>query len=144
MNEIYYQDQVQVGFLETPDERQMGLFLHLSVLSSMIFPLAGVIVPIVIWQTQKEKMPAIVPHGKEVANWLITSVIYSVISLVMLFVGVLLIAAELPVFGLILIVLNTLFLIGLSIAGFAYAIIGGIKANNGEHWDYPLNIKFLK
>lgn len=144
MNELYYQNQNQVGFLETADERQMGLFLHLSVLSSMIVPLAGVVLPIVIWQTQKEKMPAITPHGQEVANWMITSFVYSIISLIMMIVGLVFFAAELPVFGVILVVLNILFLIGLSIASFVYAIIGGIKANNGEHWGYPLNIKFLK
>jgi len=28
--------------------------------------------------------------------------------------------------------------------GIVFPIIGGMKANNGELWEYPLTIKFLK
>jgi len=36
-------------------------------------------------------------------------------------------------------------MLGLLIAGVAFPIIGALKANNnGELWEYPLTIKFLK
>ena len=43
--------------LQTAEERQMGLFLHLSGLAfAFVFPL-GIVLPIILWQTQKEKRP---------------------------------------------------------------------------------------
>jgi uncharacterized Tic20 family protein len=81
----------------------------------------------VLWQTQKDKMPALDPHGKEVVNWMISETIYLVASIILIFflIGIIL----LPVVALI---------------GIIFPIIGGIKANNGELWRYPLAIRFLK
>lgn len=113
--------------LQTPDEKQMGMFLHLSrLLDAFVFPI-GAIVTIVLWQTQKDKMPALDAHGKMVTNWLISSVIYGVISLVLMFV-----------------LIGFLTGFALWIMMIVFPIIGGIKANNGELWEYPLTIKFLK
>jgi len=113
--------------LQTPDEKQMGMFIHLSrLLDAFIFPV-GAIVTIVLWQTQKDKMPALDAHGKMVTNWLISSVIYGVISIVLMFV-----------------LIGFLTGFALWIMMIVFPIIGGIKANNGELWEYPLTIKFLK
>lgn len=113
--------------LQTPDERQMGMFLHLSQLLNFVIPFGGVLAPIILWQTQKDKMPALDAHGKMVTNWLISSLIYWIIS------GVLAI-----------ILIGFLGMLALFIMGIAFPIMGGIKANNGEFWEYPLTIKFLK
>ena len=113
--------------LQTPEQKQMGMFLHLAQLLNIIIPLAGIVVPVVLWQTQKDKMPALDAHGKMVTNWLISSVIYFVVSLVLS-----------------LIIIGIFGIIALSIMSIVFPIIGGIKANNGELWEYPLTIKFLK
>ncbi|HUR96460.1 MAG TPA: DUF4870 domain-containing protein [Pyrinomonadaceae bacterium] len=115
--------------LQTADEKQMGLFLHLSQLANLIVPPVGIIAPIVIWQMKKDQIPALDAHGKMVMNWMITSVIYWFVSVILLFVFL----------------LGLIPMIGLMIAGIAFPIIGAIKANNtGELWEYPLTIKFLK
>jgi uncharacterized Tic20 family protein len=115
--------------LQTADEKQMGLLLHLSQLANIVVPPAGIIAPIVIWQINKDKMPALDAHGKMVANWLISSLIYWVISFVLIFVFL----------------IGLITMLGLVIAGIAFPIIGALKANNnGELWEYPLTIKFLK
>ena len=121
---MQYQPQMS---LQTPEQKQMGLFLHLSQLLNIIIPFSGVIVPIVLWQTQKDKMPALDAHGKMATNWLISSVIYGVVSIVLMFV-----------------LIGFLTGIALWIMMIVFPIIGGIKANNGELWEYPLTIKFLK
>lgn len=113
--------------LQTPEQKQLGLFLHLSQLANLIVPFAGIVIPIIIWQTQKDKTPALDAHGKMVVNWIISSVIYAVVSVILAFV---------------LIGFFTLFAV--AIMGIVFPIIGGIKANNGELWEYPLTIKFLK
>ena len=124
MNYMQYQPQMS---LQTQEQKQMGLFLHLSQLANIIIPFAGIVIPIVIWQTQKEKMPALDAHGKMVVNWLISSLIYWIVS------GVLAI-----------VLIGFLGMLALVIMGIVFPIVGGIKANNDELWEYPLTIKFLK
>ncbi|MEP7213288.1 MAG: DUF4870 domain-containing protein [Acidobacteriota bacterium] len=114
--------------LQTPEQRQMGMFLHLSQLASLLVPVAGLVVPIVIWQTQKDKMPALDAHGKMVTNWIISALIYAAVSIPLILVFF----------------LGVLTLLTVAIMGIVIPIIGGIKANNGELWEYPLTIKFLK
>lgn len=123
----YEMQPMYPGPLTTSEERQMGMFLHLSQLANIIvFPL-GIILPIVLWQMNKEKMPALDPHGKEVINWMISETIYMIASIILVFliIGIVL----LPVVALI---------------GIIFPIIGGVKANNGELWRYPMAIKFIK
>lgn len=113
--------------LQTPEQKQMGMFLHLSQLLNVIIPIAGIVVPIVLWQTQKDKMPALDAHGKMIANFMLSCLIYAVVSFILMFVLV-----------------GILGFITLAVIGVVFPIIGGIKANNGELWEYPLTIKFLK
>ena len=127
MNNMQYRPSMGMGNLQTPEERQMGMFIHLSrLIDAIAFPI-GVVVTIILWQTQKDKMPALDAHGKAATNWLISSSIYLIISFVLMFVliGFLLF----PVVWLLMVI---------------FPIIAGIKANNGELWEYPLTIKFLK
>lgn len=113
--------------LATNEEKQMGMFLHLSQLINVLLPPVGLIVPIVLWQLKKEEMPGLDAHGKNVVNWIISSVIYVFVSVILVFV----------VIG-----IPLLMIIGL--LGIIFPIIGGIKANNGEIWNYPGAIRFLK
>jgi uncharacterized Tic20 family protein len=107
--------------------RQWAMFVHLSLLSGFVVPFAGLVVPIVLWQVKKGELPGIDAHGKVVTNWIISSIIYAVvcIPLMLVFIGI-------PL------------LIALGILGIIFPILGGIKANNGELWKYPLSISFLK
>ena len=123
-----YQMQTgQPAYLQTADERQMGLFLHLSQLANVFLFPVGIILPIVLWQTQKEKMPALDAHGKMVVNWMISSTIYAAVSIVLC-----------------LVLVGFILLLALALIGIIFPIIGGIKANNGELWQYPLAIRFIK
>lgn len=123
----YNMQPMYAGPLTTPEERQMGLFLHLSQLANVvIFPL-GIILPIVIWQMQKDKMPALDAHGKEAVNWMISETIYLVVSIILVFflIGIII----LPIVALL---------------GIIFPIIGAVKANNGELWHYPMSVRFIK
>ena len=50
--------------LQTAEQKQMGLFLHLSQLLNLIVPFGGVVAPVVLWQMKKDEMPALDAHGK--------------------------------------------------------------------------------
>ncbi|HZH33843.1 MAG TPA: DUF4870 domain-containing protein [Pyrinomonadaceae bacterium] len=112
---------------QTPETRQMGMFIHLSQLLNLLIPFGGVILPIVLWQMKKGESPAIDWHGKMVVNWLLSCLIYGVVSFILAFV-----------------LIGFLGFLALAILSIVFPIIGGIKANNGEMWEYPLTIKFLK
>ncbi len=99
---------------------QWAMFLHFSMLASWIVPLAGIIVPIILWQLKKDELPGIVPHAHVVLNWIITSFVYGLICLVLTIIVI-------GMFGFMILAVLTVI----------YAVVGGIKANNGELWEYP-------
>jgi uncharacterized Tic20 family protein len=115
------------SYLQTPEQKQTGMFLHLSQLLNFIVPFGGVIAPIVIWQMKKDEIPALDAHGKMIVNWMLSGLIYSIVSFILAFV-----------------LIGFIGFIALAIMGVVFPIIGGIKANNGEFWEYPVTIKFLK
>jgi uncharacterized protein len=63
-----YMQHQQPSFLQTPEQKQIGLFLHLSQFANLIFFPLGIVAPIVIWQMNKDKMPGLDAHGKMVTN----------------------------------------------------------------------------
>ena len=107
--------------------RQWALFLHLSVLAGLLVPIAGVVVPILIWQLKKAELPGLDVHGKNAINWIISAFIYAVVGFIL---------TRAIIGGPLLIVLCVL--------GVVFPIIAAIKANNGVVWQYPLTIQVLK
>lgn len=116
----------------TPDtvsqpERQWAMFLHFSLLAGFIIPFGGLVIPILIWQMKKAEFPSLDAHGKVVVNWIISAAIYGFAFLILSFV-----------------LIGMPLLIALGVCSVAFAIIGGIKANDGEVWRYPGTIDFIK
>lgn len=109
------------------ESRQWAMFLHFSVLAGFLVPFGGLIVPILIWQVKKSELPWLDVHGKNIANWIISKLIYfgCCVLLVFAIVGI-------PM------------LIVLGICALVFPIIGGIKASSGEVWKYPMAISFFK
>ena len=110
------------------DTRLWAMLLHLSsLLGHAPAPVLGLIVPIAIWQIKKTDLPEIDQHGKNAANWIISELIYLVITglLSLLLIG-------LPL------------LLTVAILGIIFPIIAAVKASNGETWKYPLSIQFFR
>lgn len=115
------------GGASDQQSRQWAMFLHLSILAGFIVPMAGLIVPIVIWQVKKAQFPEIDAHGKVALNWILSVIIYGFAS------GILA-----------LILIGIPLLIAVMVLSVVFPIMAGIKANNGELWKYPLSIQFVK
>jgi uncharacterized Tic20 family protein len=109
------------------DENMWGMFVHLSQFAGYLVPFLGFILPIVLWQIYKDKSQLIDMHGKNVTNWIISATIYSLGCFILSFIVI-----GIPMF------------FALAIIGIVFPIIGGIKANNGIVWEYPMAIKFFK
>jgi uncharacterized Tic20 family protein len=87
--------------------------------------LLGFIIPLIVFLVTENK--TIKEHSKRALNWQFSLFIYMIIStiLIIIIIGLLGIV--------ILLILNTVFM-----------VIAAIKASDGQLWDYPLSIKFLK
>jgi len=109
-------------------DNQLLVLTHLSQLLFLVTGLGGLIVPLIIWLTQKDKVIGMDLHGKQILNFQISLLIYSLLSIPMiLFCG-----------------LGFILLIGIGILTFVFPIINAIKVSNGETPVYPLSIPILK
>jgi hypothetical protein len=45
------------------ETRKWAFFIHLSQFAHFVFPLGGIILPIVLWQMKKDELPGIDTHG---------------------------------------------------------------------------------
>jgi uncharacterized Tic20 family protein len=111
----------------TAEERQWGLFAHLSALAGLVIPLGSVIGPLIIWQIKKDTMPFVADQGKEALNFNITVAIAAIIAGLLIFVVV----------GLLLLPL-------VGIAWLVLTILAAVKANNGEAYRYPFTLRLVK
>jgi len=109
------------------DVNMWSMFIHLSQFCGYIIPMAGLIVPIVLWQVKKDESEVIDRHGRVVVNWILSQLIYAFVS------------------GLLcMIVIGIPLLLALVAVGIIFPIIGALKANSGELWPYPLSIRFFR
>lgn len=111
----------------TVDVNQWGMILHLSQFCGYIVPLAGLIVPIALWQIKKNDAELIDQHGRIIANWIITQLILGCVFAILFVVLI-----GIPLMALLVLV------------SIVFPIVGAIKANSGEAWPYPCSIRFFK
>ena len=105
---------------------QFCMLMHLSQFAGFIFPFGGLILPIIMWQTNKDQSVLVDEHGKNVLNWIISCFIYLIISAFLTFL-----------------IVGFVTLIATALCSLIFTIIGAIRANNGELYSYPLSIKFF-
>lgn len=120
----------------TPDanEKQFALFVHLSALLGLVLsPIAAVIAPLVLWQIKKNESAFIDDQGKEAVNF----------NLTLLLIGVGLVLLTLITFG-IGALLTVPVGLALCVAWLVFAIIGGMKANEGIAYRYPYILRLIK
>lgn len=109
------------------DVNDLAMWIHISQFSSIIVPFAGLVVPVVLWQLNKDRSPMIDEHGKIVVNWLLSHLIYTGVSVILVYI-------------LIGIPLLLMFIV----MGVLFGIMGAVKARRGVLWVYPLSIPFFR
>jgi len=118
----------------TAEERQWGLFAHLSSLTGLFTGGIGNIVgPLVIWLIKKDTMGFASDQAKEALNFNIT----------LLIIGVVLFLLTLITFG-IGALLTVPIGILLGIAWLVLTIIAAMKANEGVAYRYPFALRLIK
>lgn len=115
--------------------RDWAMVLHLSQLCGFVVPLAGFIVPFILWHLKGHEIPSLRAHWAIVLNWILSWIFYFFFGLLMAFGS----ATVMP--GLMLLWIPLAFLF--STLALLFPLIGGIKAGSGEVWPYPLSIPFF-
>jgi uncharacterized Tic20 family protein len=92
-----------------------------------VLPFGGLIAPLLIWQVKKTELPDLDAHGRVVLNWALSALIYFVVAAVLA-----------------LVLIGIPLLLVLAVLAVVFPIIGGIRANEGELWEYPLSIPFFE
>jgi uncharacterized Tic20 family protein len=115
------------------DVRMWNMLCHLSSLSGLIVPFGNILGPLLIWQLKKNEFPSVEVHGKAALNFQITVLIAAIAGV--------LIAIVLSFFCVGWLLFPVVMLIGL--AGMVFAVIAGIKANDGHDYEYPFSFKLL-
>jgi len=105
----------------TQDEKNLALIMH--VLSLVGFSLLG---PLIVWLVKKDESAFLDRQGRELLNFQLSILIYSIVSLVLclVFIG----------FALLFVVFMTSLIL---------TIIGLVKATEGKIYRFPLTIKML-
>ena len=101
---------------------------HLCQLLTYISGFGGLVVPLILWLTQKEKVVGMDIQGKQIVNFQLSLIVYCILSIPLIFV-----------FG-----LGILTLIAISILSVVIPIVNAIKVNNQEPPVYFMNITFIK
>lgn len=109
------------------DEKTLGLVAHMGTLAGGVVPFGNIVLPLILWQMQKDKSPYVTTHAKEALNFQITMTIAYIVAAVMIFI-----------------VVGIFLLIGLAIFSLVVTIMAAIKASQGEYYKYPINFDFVK
>ena len=108
-------------------DNQLLVITHLSQLITLVTGFGSLILPLVLWLTQKEKVYQMDTHGKNIINFQLSLILYCIICV--------------P-----LILLFGLGLLGFAVLGvisIVFPIVNAIRASRGEAPTYPLSFNFI-
>lgn len=108
-------------------DNQLIVITHLSQLIMLITGFGSLLLPLVLWLTQKEKVYQMDTHGKNILNFQLSLIVYFIICIPLILL-----------FG-----LGLLGFIVLGIISILFPVINAIKASHGETPKYPLAINFI-
>lgn len=108
-------------------DNQLLLIIHLSQLLTFITGFGGLLVPLIIWAVNRDKVADLNEHGKEIINFQLTMILLAIICIPLI------LALGLGIIGLVII----------GILSFIMPIVNGISASNGDFRPYPLTIRFI-
>lgn len=109
-------------------DNQLIVITHLTQLLDYVTGFGGLVVPLVLWLTQRDKVEEMDEHGKAIINFQISILIYAIISIPLIFA-----------FG-----LGILMLVVVGIVAFIFPIVNAVKASRGELPNYPFSINIIK
>lgn len=108
-------------------DNQLIVWTHLSQLSTFVIGFGSLIVPLILWASNKNDVHEMDEQGKQIVNFQLSMIIYGIISIPLILV-----------FG-----LGLLLLLTVAILSFVMPIVNAIKVSNGDEPYYPMSFKLL-
>ena len=108
-------------------DNQLLVITHVSQLLTYVTGFGGLIVPLIIWLTQKDKVVGMDEHGKAIVNFQLTVILLSIVSI--------------P--AILLLGLGILMLIFIGIVAFVLPIVNAVRASNNESPSLFMTIRFI-
>jgi uncharacterized Tic20 family protein len=109
-----------------PQWRGLCTILHLSAIAGYFIPFANFVIPLVIWILKKDEAPDIDRCGREVLNFNVTMLIAFAVAWLLT-----------------LVLVGFLLLVVLWVYGLVVTIIAAVRTNDGQHYRYPLCLRFF-
>lgn len=109
------------------EDRKWGMLVHLSAFAGLLIPLGTLLGPLAVWLLKREQSIFVDDQGKEALNFQLTVIIYSIISSLLIVVGI----------GIVLLVI-------IGIMALILTVMAGIKANEGIYYRYPFTFRLIK
>lgn len=151
--------------METSNEKSIGSLIHLSTLSQYLIPFGNYLFPLLLWTTKKEKSAFVNHNGKQALNFQLSILMYSLIALLIAIptclywfitiaekleinenhVSIREIITTQNITGMVILGLVAVVLVlFLKLSEFFLIIYASFKSANGEYYNYPLTINFIK
>ena len=145
----------------TTNHKNIASFIHIGVFAKYFFPFGNFIAPLLIWTINKDRSDFINQNGKRVINFQLSIFLYFITMLLICIPFALhfgfgieqleelngnITPYDLSTFTgsiIVFIILGALAL-GLVVLELYATITGAIKASNGELYNYPITIPFIK
>lgn len=117
---------------------------HLAAFSGLLgVPFGNLIGPLVAWLVKRDEFEFVDRQGKAVLNFQISMMLYMLVGVVVVVYRVATRGLEFEEV-LASVLVPILAIVALALLGAVLTVIGAVKANRGEEWDYPLAIRFLR
>jgi uncharacterized Tic20 family protein len=132
------------------DINSFCMLMHLSQFASSVFPLAGIIMPIVMWQQFKKDSSIIHENGKQIMNFMLTTFLVGIVFTLGLVAVVMTLFTNAAsdqspaIFSAMGLITILIFGAGFGIAYVVFIILAAIKAYHGHVGKYPLTIRFIR
>lgn len=113
--------------------RTWNMLCHMSALAGLVIPFGNILGPLLIWQIKKREIPSVEVHGKAALNFQITVVIA-------------VIAGGAAALLLSFFCIGYLFIpvvVAIGLCGLVFAVIAGLKANDGQDYRYPWTLTLI-
>ncbi len=108
-------------------DNQLLVITHLTQLLTYITGFGGLIVPLLIWLSSKDRVEGMNEHGKGIVNFQLSMILFAILSI--------------P--AILLLGLGILTLVIIGILSFVLPVVNAVRASNGESPVYFMTIRFI-
>lgn len=109
------------------ENKQLIVLTHLSQLITLVIGFGSLLLPLIIWLTQRDRVYELDQHGKNIVNFQLSLLVYFIICIPLI----------------LLLGLGILGFIVLGLISIIFPVINAIKASHGETPKYPLSFNFI-